>query len=80
MPFRTNLADAQQRMKEGKLMPGEDVHTDKNGHVQASGQISVMQINGRLAKIILEKNPSRECYIEESFQLDWMYPQLSPHG
>jgi len=78
--FQDYLADAQQRMKEGKLMPGEDVHTDKNGHVQASGKISVIQINGRLAKIILEKNPSRECYIEESFQLDWMYPQLSPHG
>jgi hypothetical protein len=39
-----------------------------------------MEVNGRLAKIIFEKNPGHEFYIEESFPLDWMYPHLSPHG
>src|SRR5207247_592355 len=48
--------------------------------VQVSGQVAVMEINGLLVKIILNKNPAREFYLEESFTLDWMYPQLSPHG
>jgi hypothetical protein len=45
-----------------------------------SGQIAVMSINGLLAKIIFDKNPDRQFYIEESFPLDWMYPYLEPHG
>jgi hypothetical protein len=72
--------EAAQRMKDGKLLPGEDIHLDRNGRAQASGPVSVMQVNGLLLKKILEKNPSREFYIEESYQLNWMYPQLSPRG
>ena len=51
-----------------------------NGRLQVSGQVAVMEINGLLAKIIFDKNPDREFYIEESFPLDWMYPHLEPHG
>ena len=39
-----------------------------------------MKINGLLAKIIFDKNPDHEFYVEESFPLDWMYPYLEPHG
>jgi hypothetical protein len=39
-----------------------------------------MEINGLLVKTIFDKNPDREFYIEESFPLDWMYPNLEPHG
>ena len=39
-----------------------------------------MSINGLLVKIIVDKNPGREFFIEESFPLDWMYPYLEPHG
>jgi hypothetical protein len=39
-----------------------------------------MEINGLLVKVIFDKNPDREFYIEESFQFDWMYPYLEPHG
>jgi hypothetical protein len=78
--FDTYGKDATERLKSGKLLPGEDFHLDREGHGQARGAVSVMQVNGLLVKKILEKNPSRECYIEESYQLDWMYPQLSPHG
>jgi hypothetical protein len=31
------------------------------------GQISVMQINALLAKVIFDHNPEREFYLEESF-------------
>jgi hypothetical protein len=51
-----------------------------NGDLQISGQVAVMKINGLLAKIIFDKNPDREFYLEESFPLDWMYPYLEPHG
>ena len=77
--FEEYLADAQRRLKSGKLKPGEDVRVVDN-RVQVSGQVAVMEINGLLAKIILEKNPTRDFFIEESFPLEWMYPHLSPHG
>lgn len=73
------LTDAQERVKKNRLKPGEDVKIVSN-RVQVSGQIAVMEINGLIAKVILEKNPGREFYLEESFPFDWMYPQLSPHG
>ncbi len=77
--FEEYLADAQQRLKSGKLRPGEDVRV-VGGRVQVSGQVAVMEINGLLARIIFNKNAGREFFIEESFPLDWMYPYLSPHG
>jgi hypothetical protein len=77
--FQEYLADAQQRMKDGKLKPGEDVRV-VDGRVKVSGQVAVMEINGLLAKIILERNSDVEFFVEESFALDWMYPQLAPEG
>jgi hypothetical protein len=39
-----------------------------------------MTVNAGIAKIIFDKNPGREFYVEESFPLDWMYPHLEPNG
>ncbi|HEY5344990.1 MAG TPA: hypothetical protein VIK62_01450, partial [Verrucomicrobiae bacterium] len=78
--FRDYTEDAQRRMQNHQLKPGENVHVDGNGRVQVSGQVAVMEINGLLAKTIFDKNPDREFFIEESFPLDWMYPYLEPHG
>jgi beta-lactamase regulating signal transducer with metallopeptidase domain len=77
--FQEYLQGAQQRMKEGKLKPGENV-TVKDNRVQVGGQTAVMEINGLLAKVIFDKNPDREFYTEESWPLDWMYPHLTPNG
>ncbi|MEQ2006977.1 MAG: hypothetical protein ABMA26_09265 [Limisphaerales bacterium] len=64
-----------------QIKPGEDVRYDpQSGRIMVSGQVAVMTINGLLAKMIFERNPSREFYVEESFPLDWMYPHLTPHG
>ncbi len=73
------MADAQRRLQEHKLKPGEDVKM-VDGKVQVSGQVAVMSINGLLTKVIFDRNPDREFYVEESFPLDWMYPYLEPHG
>jgi hypothetical protein len=78
--FQDYMEDAQKRLQNHQLRPGEDVRTGPDGKIQVSGQVAVMEINGLMVKIIFDKNPDREFYIEESFPFDWMYPQLEPHG
>jgi tetratricopeptide (TPR) repeat protein len=85
--FQGYLQDAQNRLQHDQqlpnepkqIKPGEGVKIVEN-RVQVTGQIAVMSINGLLAKVIFDKNPTLEFYIEESFPLDWMYPHLSPNG
>jgi hypothetical protein len=77
--FEEYKADAAERSRRGHLKPGEQF-SEEGGRVSISGQVAVMAINGLLAKMIFDRNPTREFYIEESFALDWMYPHLSPHG
>jgi len=49
--FEEYLTDAQMRLQQGRLKPGEDVKVI-GGKVQVSGQIAVMAINGLLTKVI----------------------------
>ena len=77
--FEQYVADMQKRQAENRLNPGEIFKVD-NGEVRISGETSVMEINGLLARIIFDRNPSREFYIEESDPLEWTYPHLEPHG
>ncbi len=62
-----------------QIRPGEEVQT-VNGRPQASGTTAVMEVNGRLAKDIVEANADKEFYVEESYPINWMYPHLSPIG
>ncbi len=78
--FQEYTEDVTRRQQENQLKPGEDVHKDANGQIQVSGHLAVMEINALLVKTIFDKNTNQEFYIEESFPLDWMYPQLEPHG
>jgi beta-lactamase regulating signal transducer with metallopeptidase domain len=71
---------AKKRLEEKKLKPGEEVKVDENGHVRVSGQVAVQAVNARISKLIFDKNPDREFYVEESFPHDWMYPHLEPNG
>ena len=77
--FQEYMADASRRMQIGQLRPGEDVRND-NGRVQVSGQVAVMAINGLITKVMFDKNPTNEFFVEESFPLEWMYPHLTPFG
>src|SRR2546426_393284 len=77
--FQEYTTTAQRRLKQGSLKPGEDVRM-VNGHIQVSGTVAVMAINALLVRVIFDKNPGHEFYIEESYPLDGMYPFLSPHG
>jgi beta-lactamase regulating signal transducer with metallopeptidase domain len=85
--FAEYLNDAEQRLAHDaqfpnephQIKPGENVE-NTDGSIHVSGQVAVVAINGLLAKLIFDKNPGREFYVEESFPLDWMYPHLEPHG
>jgi DNA-directed RNA polymerase subunit RPC12/RpoP len=81
-------ADFQRRVEHDRLLPsepkqarpGEDVRME-NGRVVVKGAyVSIVAINGLLAKAIFDKNPDREFFVEESFPLEWMFPHLTPHG
>jgi tetratricopeptide (TPR) repeat protein len=79
--FNEYMIDVQRRMRLNQLKPGEDVRIDQeSGKLQVQGQVAVMAINGLLTKVIFDKNPTNEFYIEESFPLDWMYEYLEPYG
>ncbi len=80
LAFTEYRRDAADRLRAGRLKPGENVQITPDGRVQVSGEVAVMEINALLVKIVLDKNPGREFFIEESFPLDWMFPHLSPHG
>jgi thioredoxin-like negative regulator of GroEL len=85
--FQEYLGDAQRRLHHDEqspneprqIRPGEDVKIVEN-RVQVSGQVAVMAINGLLTKVMFDKNPTNEFFVEESFPLDWMYPHLTPFG
>ncbi len=76
--YRDYVEDALRRQKENQLRPGEFLE-EVDGKVHVTGHLGVMAINGRLSKLVFDHNPERECYLEESFPLEWMYPHLSPH-
>jgi beta-lactamase regulating signal transducer with metallopeptidase domain len=77
--FQEFTEDIQKRAQAHQLKPGEGFK-ETQGRVQISGQTAVMGINGLLAKVIFDRNPDHEFYIEDSWALDWMYPYLEPHG
>jgi hypothetical protein len=78
--FQDYTQDAALRQSKSQLLPGESVTVGADGKAQVSGMMAVVQVKGRLAKLIFDKNPDREFYIEESFPFDWLYPYLEPHG
>lgn len=85
--FAEYIQDAQRRLQHDmafpnepkQIKPGEDVRIVDN-KISVAGQTAVMAINGLLTKVIFDKNPGHEFYVEESFPLDWMFPYLTPYG
>jgi len=77
--FQDYLADAQKRQEKNQLKEDEHVEVVSN-RVQVSGLVAVMAVNELLCKCIIEKNPSREIYLEESYSLESLYAQSVPHG
>ncbi len=78
--FKENFADLLDRLSKHELKPGEKVSTGTNGQPQITGQLGVIALRARVAKVLFERNTNYNFYVEESFPLDWMYPYLEPHG
>jgi hypothetical protein len=77
--FQEYLSDAEERMKSNQLKEEESVKLVDN-RVQVSGVVSVMAINELLVKLIIDKNPTRQIYLEESYPLESLYSQSLPQG
>ncbi|MBO61758.1 MAG: hypothetical protein CMO63_07310 [Verrucomicrobiales bacterium] len=80
--FAEYTMEAAARDKAGQPIPGEQVIRDPNDGrvISVAGQVSVMGINAKLAKVLFDKNPDRDFFVEVSFPLEWMYPHLTPYG
>ena len=48
--------------------------------VSVGGNTAVSAINAHLAKNIFDTNRDNAFYLEESFELGWMYPYMAPSG
>ena len=49
--------------------------------VVVEGIAGVFAINGMISKMIFDKNKDKHSfYVEESFPMDWYYPNAVPHG
>lgn len=69
-----------EEVKSGKRRRSAQL-TVRDGRVQVSGALGVMEINGIISERMFRKNRDyRDFYIEESYVIPWMYPYLSPHG
>lgn len=85
--FDAYIADAQKRWEHDQqfpdepkqVRPGETVGMT-DGRFQVSGQVSVMDINERLLKILMEKNPELTFAIEQSFPFKSTYEAATPLG
>jgi hypothetical protein len=55
-------------------------YDEATGRLSVSGSVAVMGVNALIVKSILEHNPEREFYIEQSLALEGMYPHLVPNG
>jgi len=85
--FAEYMADAQKRFDHDRqfpneprqVRPGEDIKMVDN-RFQVSGQVSVMDINERLFKTLLEKNPDLSFAMEESFPFKSVLADASPLG
>ncbi len=77
--FNEYLKGAQERLRRNKILEGEDVRIVDN-RVVIKGTYAVMQINENLVKVIVEENLERKIYLEESYPLESLYAQSTPHG
>jgi beta-lactamase regulating signal transducer with metallopeptidase domain/tetratricopeptide (TPR) repeat protein len=68
-------------VRKGLIQSNANVTIEKSGKVNVQGVEGVMQINGIISKQIFDENKGKHpFYVEESYNILWMYPYLEPHG
>jgi hypothetical protein len=78
--FQDYVEDARHRLGQGAMKEEETLAVDNQGRAQVTGIGAVMLLNGRLVELIMKQNPTCECYQEESYPLESLYPRVMPHG
>lgn len=77
--FNRYMTNAQERLREDRLKPGEQAQY-VNGVLQVSGVVAVMELNGYISRLIFDRNPGRDFFVQEAYAQEWMKPLLTPHG
>jgi len=88
--FQAYLADYRHRREINQLKPGENTAEDGSRTVTCyvpggepitlRGTVALQGVIGPLMKVVFDKNPDREFFVQQSFPMQWMYPHLVPHG
>lgn len=85
--FSDYIADARKRLAHDEqfpnepkqVRPGEDIKNVDN-RITVSGQVAVMDINERLLRMMMDKNPELSFALQESFPLKGTYSDAAPLG
>jgi hypothetical protein len=78
--FQDYVSELRDRQARGEQSNTDEQVTMEGGTVRVRGVQGAMNLDGRIAKLIFDKNPDREFYYEESYVMAWIYPYLEPHG
>jgi len=78
--FQDYSKDLLARSESHQLESGETVSNYHNGRLEIGGPTAVMNINWLLLKMVVDRNPGHEVFVEESTPVKAMYPYLEPHG
>jgi hypothetical protein len=89
--FEDYYADYSRRRELNLLKPGENSGEDnsisvtftikgRGGPTTFRGRVAVQGIIGPLLKMMFDRNPNHEFFLQQTLPVDWMYPHLLPHG
>lgn len=78
--FQEYSDDAKTRLENHQVKRGEKIKIGPDGKAIVSGWVAATAVNGFVSKMIFDKNPNQDFYVQQSAPLDWMYPYLEPHG
>ena len=68
------------RSESHQLESGETVSNDHNGRLEIGGPTAIMNLNWLMMKLLIDRNPGHEVFVEESTPVKAMYPYLEPYG
>ncbi len=85
--FQDYMNDARKRFEHDQQFPDEPKQVRDNeqikvvdGKIQVSGMVAVMDINERLLRMLMDKNPDLSFALQESFPLKSTYAGAAPLG
>jgi hypothetical protein len=73
--FQDYMQEAQRRLR-------EFYRTNDNSvpYQESNGSVAVWDINSKLARVFMAKNPGRKFYVSDVSTAEWMLPNLEPAG